>query len=149
MNKEELQLGNWIKIPQCEYYHDEDDFDRGYAEITSLNQYELNTTSLKEISYDEVEGIPLTEELLIKIGFKKDGYTNLSPDYYLELEDKVISINIKSGCDKDVGIWVNNKKTKYSALLEISRTSLIEKILYVHQLQNLLTLINIKFLIEL
>ena len=113
MRKEDLQLGNWIKIPSIEYFNDEEDYDPGYAEVTSLRKYELDTTSLTEIGYDEIVGIPITEETLEKIGFKKDGYTNLSPDYFLELPNLTIFINLKPGCDKNGMIWVENKETKH------------------------------------
>ena len=143
MKKEELQIGSWIKIPSCEYFCDEEDFSSGYAEVTSLEKYELNTTSLTEIGYDEIVGIPITGEILEKIGFKKDGYTNLSPDYYLELPNLTISINLKPGCNKNGMIWVENKETKYITSIEIPRFSLSDKTLYVHQLQNLLNLCGI------
>ena len=150
MKKEELQIGSWIKIPSCEYFCDEEDFSSGYAEVTSLGRYELDTTSLTEIGYDEIVGIPITEEILEEIGFKKDGYTNLSPDYFLESSNLIISINLKPGCDKNGMIWVENKETKYITSIEIPRVSLSDKTLYVHQLQNLLNLCGItNFIINL
>lgn len=150
MRKEDLQLGNWIKIPSIEYFNDEEDYDPGYAEVTSLMRDELNTSLLKEINYKDIEGIPLTEKILEKMGFKKDGYTNLDPDYFLELPDKIISINLTTGCNKDAGIWIRNKEKNNQVSLEISRTSLMDKIIYVHQFQNLLNLCGItNFIINL
>ena len=143
MIKEELQLGNWVKIPSLEYFNDEEDYDPGYAEVTALKRDELNTSLLKELKYDYVVGIPLTEKILEKIGFKKDGYTNLSPDYFLELPNLTISINLKPGCDKNGMIWIENKETKCITSIEIPRFSLSDKTLYVHQLQNLLNLCGI------
>ena len=52
--KQTFGIGSWIKHPELEYYCDEDDFSDGYAQITSMSRDELNTTSLKEISYNEV-----------------------------------------------------------------------------------------------
>ena len=150
IKKEELRLGNWVKIPKNAYYYDEEDFDEGYTQVTSLSSYELNTYSLKEISYDEIEGIPLTGEILEKIGFQKDGYTNLSSDYLLEIKDDFsIAINIKPTCDKHGQIWVENKHTKHVSCLEIPRFSMSDKTLYVHQLQNLLSVVGVDFPIEL
>ena len=50
----------------------------------------------------------LTGELLVSLGFKKDGYTNLSYDYYLDKKEYSIFINLKSTCDKHGGIVIYN-----------------------------------------
>ena len=66
MKKEELRLGNWVKIPAIAYYYDKDDFSEGHARITSLRRDELNTDSLKEISYDFIPENSLYTEFLGK-----------------------------------------------------------------------------------
>lgn len=50
----------------------------------------------------------LTKEFLVSLGFKEDGYTNLSFDYYLEKEEFSIFINLKSTSDKPGCIFIYN-----------------------------------------
>ena len=145
-------IGSWIKHPELEYYCDEDDFSNGYAQITSMSRDELNTTSLKEISYDKVEPIQLTSEFLEKLGFKKDGYTNLSPDYFYEDEKLSITINLNKSCNKEVGIWIHTKELpKQTAELSWDRTNpgyVGSQYLYLNQLQSLLNLVGFELKLE-
>lgn len=67
--KEELMIGSWVKIPELE----DGDFNNGYTKIKQLGNCDLDTWALSEIGYDEIEPIPLTQELLEKIGL---GYKN-------------------------------------------------------------------------
>lgn len=48
----------------------------------------------------------LDKETLLSLGFKEDGFTNISPDFYLNNDDLVISVNLKRSCDKDCGIYL-------------------------------------------
>lgn len=73
LKKEDLMIGSWVKIPKLVYYNSEDDFDNGYTQIKELRTYDLDTYSLKEISYEEIEPIPLTDAIIDKIGLGKDG----------------------------------------------------------------------------
>lgn len=145
-------IGSWIKHPVLEYYNDEKDYSDGYAQITSMSRDELNTTSLKEISYDEVEPIRLTSEFLEKIGFKKDGYTNLSPDYFYEDEKLSIAINLERSCNKQVGIWIYTRELpKQTAELSWDRTNpgyIGGQDLYLNQLQSLLNLVGFELKLE-
>ena len=50
----------------------------------------------------------LTGDFLISLGFKKDGYTNLSYDYYLDKKEFRILINLRSTSDKSGGIIIYN-----------------------------------------
>lgn len=68
MTKENLFLGAWVCIPSLAYDNGPNDRDPGYVQITQLDDYELWTTGLNEISYDEIEPIPLTPEILDKLG---------------------------------------------------------------------------------
>lgn len=67
--KEELMIGSWVRIPELE----DGDFNNGYTKIKQLGNCDLDTWALSEIGYDEIEPIPLTQELLEKIGL---GYKN-------------------------------------------------------------------------
>lgn len=148
--KQTFEIGSWIKHPSLEYYYDEDDYSNGYAQITSLSTSELNTTSLKEIGYSEIEPIPLTGKILEKLGFKKDSYTNLSPDYFYENDKLSIAINLERSCDKEVGIWIYTREfPKQSAELTWERGNPgYMKGLYLNQLQSLLNLVGFELKLE-
>lgn len=66
--KEELFLGAWVCIPSLIYDYGDGDSCNGYFQVTKLDDYELWTTGLNEIDYSEVDPIPLTPELLDKLG---------------------------------------------------------------------------------
>ena len=83
IKKENLMIGSWVKIPELEYYNSEDDFSSGYTQIKSLGIYDLDTYSLKEISYKEIEPIPLTDAIIDKIGLGKDNENGIEFRYFL------------------------------------------------------------------
>ena len=148
--KQTFGIGSWIKHPELEYYYDEDDYNNGYAQITSLSTSELNTTSLKEIDYNEIEPILLTGQILEKLGFKRDGYTNLSPDYFYENDKLSIAINLERSCNKEVGIWIYTREfPKQSAELTWERGNPgYMKGPYLNQLQSLLNLVGFELKLE-
>ena len=86
----------------------------------------------------------LTPEILEKNGFKKDAFTNLSPDYYYEDDVCSIYINLNSTCDKEKSIWAENRNSKVSVSIVESRHSLPKKPLLIHQLQDTLRLCGIE-----
>lgn len=148
--KQSFQLGSWVKHPDLEYYNDDGDFSDGYAQITSMSRDELNTTSLKEIGYTDIEPILLTGKILEKLGFKKDGYTNLSPDYFYENDKLSIAINLEKSCNKEVGIWIYTREfPKQSAELTWARGNPgYMKGPYLNQLQSLLNLVGFELKLE-
>lgn len=57
------------------------------------------------------EPIVLTNEILEANGFKANGYTNLSPDYYLEMKNGFsIYVNLHTTCDKRVVFGVCDRQ---------------------------------------
>jgi len=66
--KEELFLGAWVCVPELIYDNGPDDYNLGYVQITKLEDDEVWTTGLTEIDYSEIDPIPLTPELLDKLG---------------------------------------------------------------------------------
>ena len=139
-----LFLNAEIKHPELEYFSDEDDYCRGFANITKLRRDDLNTTSLKEINYSEIQPIKLTEDLLKNLGFKEDSYTNLSPDYYFE-DDKIrITVNLKSRPNIEIGIWVWEKNgLRRNSSFSFDRIGDPKiKELYLHQLQYLVNMVG-------
>ncbi len=85
---------------------------------------------------DSFSPINLTDEIMERIGFKKDAFTNLSPDYYYEDDECSICVNLNSTCDKCKSIWVENKQTRCSVSMEESRHSMNKRILYLHDIQH-------------
>ena len=63
----------------------------------------------------------LTGDFLISLGFKKDGYTNLSYDYYLDEKEFSIFINLRSTCDKRAEVFVINKIDKKEVSIKEER----------------------------
>lgn len=96
-----------------------------------------------------LEPIPLTQEILEKNGFKRDAFTNLSPDFFYEDDACSVSINLNSTCDKCKSIWVENRNLRITASIEESRHALPKKPLLLHQLQHALRLCGIDKTIEL
>ena len=111
--------------------------------------YHATTNRLTWVRQDLIEPIPLSSEILEKNGFKKDAFTNLSPDYYFDDENCSIAINLCATCSKHKSIYVQNKKSKFSITIEESRTSMEKKPLYVHQLQQSLDICGIRKAMEL
>ena len=139
-----LFLNAEIKHPGLEYFSDEDDYCRGFANITKLSRDELNTTSLKEINYSEIQPIKLTEDLLKDLGFKEDSYTNLSFGYYFEDDNIRITINLKSRLEIEIGIWVWEKTgLRRNSSFSFDKTGEPKiKELYLHQLQYLVSMVG-------
>lgn len=97
--------------------------------------YGVSGESSHWCTIEKVEPIPLTPEILEKNGFKKDGFTNLSADYYYSDEACSVCINLNSTCDKSKSIWAENRNSKVSVSIEEHRHSMQKKPLSVHQLQ--------------
>ena len=145
MDKEDLMIGDLISIPL--YADSENNI---YYKVESLGDYcTINKGNYTLVSYDIIEPVEITPEILEKNGFKKDAFTNLSPDFYFYDDTCSISINLKSTCDKMKGIWAENKKNKHTITLGEERHAFQKFPLYVHELQHALKLCEIKKEIEL
>ena len=148
MKASEFTIGDWVYIPM---YHS--DGSSGTAQINEIikkhGTYYLKFGDFLSAEIDKCQPVPLTPEILEKNGFKKDGYSSLSPDYYLEDDTCSIWINLNSTCDKSKTVWCENKTTKFSVDMEESRLSLQKNPLFVHQLQHILNFCGIDKTIEL
>lgn len=129
MKTNELRIGNWVYVPSFKYYNDEED---GFGKVKSINQDSIDVYPFKKLRYDKIEPIELTEEVLLKIGFKKDKYDWWG--YFPDRENK-ISILMTDNytiieyanlfhCPEDV------TEVNYGSTLEFPRR------IYLHQLQN-------------
>lgn len=143
LSEKELMIGDWVMYDPNVFIEDE--------YVPAKECYPTKIETGEDID-SAVEGcyypIPITPEILEKNGFKKDAFTNLSPDYYYDDNVCSICINLNSTCDKGKSIWVENRNSKVSVSIEESRHSSQKKPLLIHQLQHALRLCGIKKEIE-
>ena len=130
----DLMIGDWVYNTHNRQNERVQEIGSGLVMLDYNDLYE----------YDEIEPIPITPEILEKNGFKKDAFTNLSPDYYFGDDEYSICINLNSTCDKSKSIWIEKRSSRFTVSIEESRHSLDKKPLYVHQLQYALKLCGIK-----
>lgn len=107
MEAHELRIGNWV-----EWFHPENGFVKCKVDIDIL---QTMTSEYFENSDTEVYPIPLTEEWLIKFGYKKN-------EYWVE-DSRRFNFTIKGGVNLDP---YKNNFVFVDTVLK-----------YVHQLQNL------------
>jgi hypothetical protein len=89
MKPEELRIGNWVKY-------------RG--EPVKVEQLRVNCLGIANsdvlVDYNEIEPIELTEEVLLKVGFEKDGNSyrlicdGIRIGYYTDKFKQVLDINV-------------------------------------------------------
>jgi len=112
INKEDYSLGDWVNISKLP----------GYAQITRLEKYEVWTDRLNELSYNDIEPILLTEEILERNGFYK--------------------------CQEGESMWILDGHGTILLNLDghfwVSFTSMSMSIIYVHELQHLLRRLGIR-----
>lgn len=122
MNIKELRVGNNIWRPCC------------YDEVVEIRENGIigldNLRGL--ISYSEIEPIPITEELLLKIGFKKekDGYLHYSDhndEFSIKFDLGYAFIEYANLCFNPEDVT----ETNYGSSLEFPNT------LHLHTLQNI------------
>jgi hypothetical protein len=122
MKARDLMIGDWVQVPclidNTENYN-------AWCQIKQLRDGDLDVIGFKELSYDEIEPIPITPEILEKNGFKY--MTDL---WYTQTKEmKPIQIVFKE----------TNVIT-----LSINCTPVPINLKYVHQLQHALRLYGIK-----
>ena len=134
MNKQELQIGNITYRPCCT--------DK-VVEIRSNGIIGCdNARGL--IPFSEIEPIPITKEFLYKNGFirvldKLDGYITF---YDKEVDGHFLEIRfgISNTSKEHVVCQVDNSDRCFIGCVDIQ---------YIHQLQNFLSILNIKMKVEL
>ena len=122
MKARDLMIGDWVQVPclidNTENYN-------AWCQIKQLRDGDLDVIGFKELSYDEIEPIPITPEILEKNGFKY--MTDL---WYTQTKEmKPIQIVFK--------------KTSVITL-SINCTPVPINLKYVHQLQHALRLYGIE-----
>ena len=134
MKPTELRIGNIVEVNHYEYGD-------MYASITSINDVgdlclhlldERFTKEEYECTMNEVTPIPITEELLLKIGFKKkrDGYLHYSDhndEFSIKFDLGYAFIEYANLCFNPEDVT----ETNYGSSLEFPNT------LHLHTLQNI------------
>ena len=117
MKAQELRLGNLISIK---------DLANGYKKIESIIELGVKATRLGPIKviceYDDIQPIPLTEEWLLKFGFKSDGTWIILRSIHVDLA------------------WFKPANHQHKGNIYIEKDNEISHGVnceYVHQLQNL------------
>lgn len=134
MKANQLRIGNYLNFEQTTHIVS------GVLENGETNSYWVNK-GLKDSFYeysapmDHYKPIPLNEDWLLKLGFKKVIYKTVHPDWCneicYELEHKEFFISYLD--DFSMGLYV--QKTTHQNDLSIVPS--LENMKYVHQLQNL------------
>jgi hypothetical protein len=126
MRVSELRIGNLVNgIYADNYGHLKIDEKETICKVTTLDisdlsDYPIYVESDEGIEhFDEFEGIPLTEEWLLKFGF--DFYQNIGARKFMNFGNLIIETN----AHKDIPVYYTEQR------------ELICIIKYVHQLQNL------------
>ena len=100
-------------------------------------------TTITNVCIEHLNPIPITEELLAKNGFKREYDCICEYTYYIREIDGYF-VEVKIGCsnmgDEYVNCHIDNCDRNSVASADIQ---------YVHQIQNLLSIMNIKFDIKL
>lgn len=112
MKASELRIGNYVHTINPRH-------NDKVLKIESIGDNESVNVFFREYKLSEIEPIPLTEEILLKFGFKKEKTTYIN-DYY-------IFIN---------GVWnIKFKREGYCSFITFG--CFLTDIKYVHELQNL------------
>lgn len=95
------------------------------------------------VGLDEISPIPITEEFLVKNGFYRE-FDNICEIIYYKREIDGYYVDVQLGCSNS-GDWyfvchIDNDRLCTVASADVQ---------YVHQLQNLLNIMNIKFDVKL
>lgn len=114
MGAKELRIGNYVK-----YFSDYE-----WSKITVLDHNYCHLNNASSIDYNEIQGVPLTEDILLKCGFE-NWYSN---EYFLS--NGFFYMNLKFYKNGNIKVTMCGESKKYFK----GENMLIAKL---HQLQNL------------
>lgn len=137
MNKSELSIGDWVKVPKLVYDCGLEDFDNGMRKVRRLRYLDLDVYAYEELDYSEVEPILITNVILNALGFVEKNSPEESNEYVLITDNIIVNYSTKLAT---VDI-VKAKDKLHGAEIEFNLSA---KILYLHQLQHLLRLVGIE-----
>ena len=144
MKAKDLMIGDWVQAPclidNTENYN-------AWCQIKQLRDCDLDVVGFKELSYDEIEPIPITPEILEKNGFEKvlDEDGTECHRYYNSAADGYIKISLYNGGDGDWSIEIiNYEKFDDNEIVYNNNFTFLK----VHQLQQAFRLCGITKEIE-
>lgn len=118
IDKNEIRCGNWFRHNESWCYRD--NTEPFYFQWEDRDWYALGECTL---SLEDCDPIPLSEEVLVKCGFKKDG------DFYLHPSTMIFELTQKF---PEFGYWWAVRRTSLPAAIVIK-----ERFSYLHELMNL------------
>ena len=127
MKANELRIGNWVS-----YTNENGTFNLQVEEIRPTGIVTTWNGGSWFVSFDKLNPIPLTEEILMKAGFKKEYEDDRYGRVFLVSNTKYIIRIVNYG---------NPQKVDFGYSLEISddnNWSDIKRIYFIHELQNLI-----------
>jgi len=123
--KEELRIGNHVKFPYQK--------DNEYLVIEGIKDdyiyYSARSVSNMNAPLDAIEPIPITEDLLLRLGFEKDGESYNSPS-----DEFDIILHQNEGMWTASNVFINSIQGISSGENFVCMGDCFK---YIHQLQNL------------
>ena len=127
MKPNELLIGDWVQVPSL---IDDVEQYNAWCKVKQLRDCDLDVIGFKELKYNEIAPIPITLEILEKLGWRKIGR--------------------KTYMDEQMCVLANHYDDKWQMSYGgIDDYTNIPNIRYVHELQHALRLCGIEKEIEL
>ena len=139
MNKSELSIGEWVRVPKLVYDCGLENFDNGMYKVRRLRYLDLDVYSYEDLDYSEVEPILITNTILSALGFVEKNSSE-EPNAFVLATDNII-VNYSTKLATIDIVKAKDKLTKPGAEIEFNLSA---KILYLHQLQHLFRLVGIE-----
>ena len=121
LSVKDLMVGDWVKSQ----------YGNQYCKIKRNWNDMVDTTYISSVHLDDIEPIPLTPEILLKIGLEFDGRSFTFSSEYIDENDSSYILNFELTPKGDGYEWTINGD-KYSICF----------IKYLHQLQHIFKLIG-------
>ena len=146
MNKSELSIGDWVKVPKLVYDCGLEDFDNGMCKVRRLRYLDLDVYAYEDLDYSEVEPILITNTILSALGFVEKDPVKEPNTFELRTDDLLVTYSTTL---ETVDILKSKEKIQEPDKIEQVSANKIKfylsaDILYLHQLQHLLRLVGIE-----
>ena len=139
MDKSELSIGDWVRVPKLVYDCGLEDFDNGMCKVRRLRYDDLDVYAYEDLDYSEVEPILITNTILSALGFVEKNSTEEPNAFVLATDNIIVNYSTKLAT-VDI-VKAKGKLTEPGAEVEFNLSA---KILYLHELQHLLRLVEIE-----
>lgn len=147
MKARELQIGDWIKIGECDRYHG---FIGKIAAINSITNYCIVRVRIgddifvqSDVFIEDIEPTPLTPKILEKNGFKKIDFS------HYQIHDRTLVLDADGQWDSELSWhWVVTEMSTNSKGQNVVLDYYVATINYVHTLQHALRLCGLNELAD-